>query len=76
MLSRTRSRFRGATRGDGRVGTDHIALAMLSDPDSDTARALGVELQQARAALQALDREALATVGMDAPADAPALPAR
>lgn len=63
-------------RGDRRVDTDHIALAMLSDPDSDTARALGVELVQARAALQELDREALATVGVDTPAETPALPAR
>lgn len=63
-------------RGDRRVGPDHIALAMLSDPDSDTARALGVELEEARAALQALDREALATVGIDAPGEAPARPAR
>jgi ClpA/ClpB-like protein len=63
-------------RGDRRVGTDHIALALLADPASDTARALGVELEEARAALEALDRDALATVGVDAPGHAPVLPVR
>ena len=54
-------------RGDRRVGTDHIALAMLCDPDSDTARALGFSLDSARTALETLDSEALATLGIDAP---------
>jgi Clp amino terminal domain, pathogenicity island component len=54
-------------RGDRRVGTDHIALAMLCDPDSNTARALGFSLDSARTALQTLDSEALATLGIDAP---------
>src|SRR5215210_6028615 len=53
-------------RGDRRVGTDHIALAMLSDPHSESARALDVSLDAARTALQALDAQALATLGIDA----------
>jgi ATP-dependent Clp protease ATP-binding subunit ClpA len=52
-------------RGDRRVSTEHIALAMLVDPDSETARALGVSLEAARAALETLDREALTSVGID-----------
>lgn len=63
-------------RGDRRVGTDHIALAMLSEPDSESARALGVDLDSARSALHALDRDALATLGIDAWFDDPALPVR
>jgi ATP-dependent Clp protease ATP-binding subunit ClpA len=52
-------------RGDRRVSTEHIALAMLVDPDSETARALGVSLESARAALDTLDREALTSVGIE-----------
>ena len=53
-------------RGDTRVGTEHFVLAVLVDPDSDTARALGVTLAEARDALQSLDNAALASVGIDA----------
>ena len=78
MSARARTRFgmgrvyldalaEARRRGDRRVGTDHIALAMLCDPDSDTARALGFSLDSARTALQTLDSEALATLGIDAP---------
>jgi ATP-dependent Clp protease ATP-binding subunit ClpA len=42
-------------RGDRRVGTEHLALALLADPESVTARALGVSLTAARDALRALD---------------------
>lgn len=52
-------------RGDRRVGTEHLTLALLADPESVTARALGVSLTTARDALQALDRHALASVGID-----------
>ena len=53
-------------RGDRRIGSDHIALALLADPESVTARALGVDLAAARVAVQALDRAALAAVGIQA----------
>jgi ATP-dependent Clp protease ATP-binding subunit ClpA len=53
-------------RGDRVIGTDHLLLAMLSEPDSTTARALGVSLSQARAAVQSLDDLALASVGITA----------
>ncbi|HZD69764.1 MAG TPA: Clp protease N-terminal domain-containing protein [Actinomycetes bacterium] len=52
-------------RGDRRIGTDHLLLGLLDDPDSVAARALGVDLEAARAASAALDRAALAAVGID-----------
>jgi ATP-dependent Clp protease ATP-binding subunit ClpA len=51
--------------GDRRVGTEHLVLALLKDPDSLAAKTLRVELGAARAALQALDRKALRSVGID-----------
>jgi hypothetical protein len=50
--------------GDRRVGTEHLVLALLADPDSTTARAIGVDLESARAALALLDQQALAYVGI------------
>jgi ATP-dependent Clp protease ATP-binding subunit ClpA len=52
-------------RGDRRIGTDHLLLGLLHDPDAVTARALGVDLESARAATAALDRAALAAIGID-----------
>ena len=59
-------------RGDRRVGTDYVLLALLEDPAIEAV--LGVSLQQARQALESLDREALAAVGMGPGTDAPRLP--
>jgi hypothetical protein len=59
-------------RGDRRVGTDHILLALLEDPWTESL--LGVSLQQARQALDALDHEALGALGLGPGADAPELP--
>ncbi len=53
-------------RGDRRISTEHLLLGVLRDRDSGAARALGVDLAAARAALDALDRTALAVVGIDA----------
>jgi hypothetical protein len=61
-------------RGDRRTGTDHILLASLEDPSVEVV--LGVSLQQARHALESLDREALGALGLGAGADAPPLPMR
>ena len=61
-------------RGDRRTGTDHLLLALLEDPSTEIV--LGVSLQQARQALESLDREALGTLGLGAGADAPPLPMR
>jgi hypothetical protein len=41
-------------RGDRRTGTDHLLLALLEDPSAEGV--LGVSLQQARQALESLDR--------------------
>jgi ATP-dependent Clp protease ATP-binding subunit ClpA len=59
-------------RGDRRTGTDHILLALFEDPSIEVV--LGVSLQQARQALDSLDREALAALGLGSGADAPPLP--
>lgn len=61
-------------RGDRRTGTDHILLALLEDPLIEAE--VGVNLQQARQALDSLDREALAAVGLGSGIDAPPLPMR
>jgi len=61
-------------RGDRRTGTDHLLLALLEDPSIEAV--LGVSLQQARQALESLDREALGALGLGSGADAPALPMR
>jgi Clp amino terminal domain, pathogenicity island component len=61
-------------RGDRRTGTDHVLLALLEDPSVEVV--LGVSLQQARLALDSLDREALGALGMASGADAPPLPMR
>jgi ATP-dependent Clp protease ATP-binding subunit ClpA len=61
-------------RGDRRTGTDHILLALLEDPSVEIA--LGVNLQQARQALESLDQEALGALGMGPGSDASALPMR
>jgi ATP-dependent Clp protease ATP-binding subunit ClpA len=51
-------------RGDRRLGTDHLLLGLLHHADSPAARALGVSLADARAALDALDLAALTAVGV------------
>ncbi len=61
-------------RGDRRTGTDHILLALLEDPSVEAV--LGVSLQQARQALELLDREALVALGLGPGAGAPPLPMR
>ncbi len=61
-------------RGDRRTGTDHLLLALLED--SSIEAVLGVSLQQAREALESLDREALGALGLGAGAAAPPLPMR
>ena len=61
-------------RGDRRTGTDHLVLALLEDASVEAA--LGVSLQQARQALDALDHEALGALGVGTDIDAPALAVR
>ena len=54
----------GRRRGDRRLGTDHLLLGLLHEEGSPAAQALGVSLADARAASDALDRAALAAVGI------------
>ncbi len=61
-------------RGDRRVGTDHILLALFEDPSIEAV--LGVNRQEARRALESLDHEALSALGMGSSTDAPSLPMR
>jgi hypothetical protein len=61
-------------RGDRRAGTDHLLLALLEDPSIEAV--VGVDLQQARQALESLDHEALGALGLGPGADAPPLPMR
>ncbi|GAA1069747.1 Clp protease N-terminal domain-containing protein [Kitasatospora nipponensis] len=53
-------------RGDRRIGTEHLLLGVLHDPRSPAVDALGLDLATARGALDALDRVALAAVGIHA----------
>ena len=50
-------------RGDRRIGTDHLLLGLLHDPAS--AEVLGVTIDAAREKSAALDRDALAAIGID-----------
>jgi hypothetical protein len=52
-------------RGDRRVGTDHLLVGLLHVPTM--ASALGVDVAAARAAMIALDRQAMAAVGINVP---------
>jgi ATP-dependent Clp protease ATP-binding subunit ClpA len=61
-------------RGDRRTGTDHILLALLEEPSIEDV--LGVSVQQVREALESLDHEALAALGLRSGTDAPPLPMR
>jgi Clp amino terminal domain, pathogenicity island component len=61
-------------RGDRRTGTDHLLLSLLENPPIEVV--LGVNLDQARRALESLDQDALGAVGMDPGTDAPPLPMR
>jgi hypothetical protein len=49
-------------RGDRRVGTEHLLVALLLEPD--LASVLGTDVEAARASLATLDRQALAAVGV------------
>jgi len=61
-------------RGDRRTGTDHLLLALFEDPSIEVV--LGVNLQQARQALESLDYQALGALGLESGTDAPALAMR
>ncbi len=51
-------------RGDRTIGTEHLVLALLIDPASPAAKALGCDLGSARRALDSLDDQALSAIGI------------
>ncbi|WP_017588494.1 Clp protease N-terminal domain-containing protein [Nocardiopsis ganjiahuensis] len=63
-------------RGDRRVSTEHVLLALLHDGGSAPARALGVDLTVARRVLEQLDETALAALGIAPLSPGPVLPGR
>jgi ATP-dependent Clp protease ATP-binding subunit ClpA len=74
----TAAREEARQRGAKRMGTEHLLLGLLHEIDSAASRALGVDLDAAYAALDALDREALLAIGIDVGnlGSTPAVPAR
>jgi ATP-dependent Clp protease ATP-binding subunit ClpA len=52
-------------RGDRRIGTDHLLLGLLHEPESLASEVLSVDLEAARTASDTLDRTALAAIGID-----------
>jgi hypothetical protein len=52
------------SRGDRRIGTDHLVVAVLTLADPIPAHALGTDRDTAYEALCELDRQALAAVGV------------
>jgi hypothetical protein len=61
-------------RGDRRVGTEHLVLGLLREPD--LAQVLGCDLGAVREALDAMDRDALGAIGIDRALGAPPVPTR
>lgn len=57
------ARHEAGRRGDRRIGTEHMLLALLQDQEA--AQALGVDSEAARRAADDLDRAALTAVGID-----------
>jgi ATP-dependent Clp protease ATP-binding subunit ClpA len=53
-------------RGQNRVGSDHLLLALLREPEGVASRVLGMDVDQGRHALEQLDARALAAVGVQA----------
>jgi len=59
------ARDEASRRGDRTIGTEHLVLALLVDPASPAAKAIGCDLDTARAALDALDSQALSAIGVE-----------
>lgn len=63
-----------ARRGDRRIGTDHLLLGILHDPDISALT--GIDVETARSHAQNLDHRALAAIGIDVEAFNPVLSTR
>lgn len=57
------ARYESRRRGDRRIGTEHLLLALQHDPA--TSRAVGSDIDAAREAADALDRDPLAAIGLE-----------
>jgi ATP-dependent Clp protease ATP-binding subunit ClpA len=57
------ARFEAERRGDRRIGSDHLLLALLRD--DDLAELVGVNAAAARDVVDELDRAALAAIGVE-----------
>lgn len=57
------ARYEAGRRGDRRIGTEHLLVAVVQD--EAIARAIGADPGAAREAADELDRAALAAVGVD-----------
>jgi hypothetical protein len=68
------AREEARSRGDRKIGTEHLVLGLLREPT--IAAALACDLDRARSALAALDRDALAGVGLPSGLEAPPIPTR
>jgi hypothetical protein len=66
------ARHEARRRGDHKVGTEHLVLALLMEPA--LAGALDTDLASARAQLETLDRDALGAVGVVLGGPAPFAP--
>jgi len=51
-------------RQDGYIGSEHILLALLSNPNGVGVAVTGIHLEDAREALHRLDDQALASIGI------------
>lgn len=56
------AKYEAERRGDRRIGTEHLLLALLHD--EELARTVGIDAAAAGDAAERLDREALAAVGL------------
>ncbi|MEV8252919.1 Clp protease N-terminal domain-containing protein [Rhodoglobus sp. NPDC076762] len=63
------ARHEAARRGDRRLGTDHLLLALLHE--EELAQAVGVDSATAADAANQLDRDALTAIGLDLGAFSP-----
>jgi ATP-dependent Clp protease ATP-binding subunit ClpA len=61
-------------RGDRRIGTEHLLLALLHDEGSPAALALGAPLAEVRAKADALDLVALSAIGIEVDSLTPVSP--
>ncbi len=68
------AREEARSRGDRKVGTECLLVALLREPT--VASVLGVDAAAARAALAVIDDDALAAVGVDLNLAVPPLPVR